>query len=950
MSRALAVLCALLVSSAAWSAPFALKSLSNRADLISGGDALVEVVLPAGTNPANVRVMVGGRDVSSSFAVRFDGRYVGLVTGLADGPNDLYARVVGTGSSARLTIVSHPVGGPIFAGAQLQPWICAHNVATPLTVTVPGTTLSATVNSLVSGLDGNPTDDKCDAAPKYSFFYQPVAKQGTTCTFTTTGSTACFVAYDMNNPPAAADIADFTNDRGDTVKSIIVVERGTMNRGIYQLVTFYDPTRPNTPWNPQRGWNGKLLWKFGASAAVSRFQTPPGTSVFDDAALRRGFMVASSSLTDHGTNSNDTLAAETMMMVKERIAEEYGEVRYTIGNGCSGGSIMQQSIAGAYPGLLQGIQPNCSFSDTLTTFIEIADCGVLQQKYYTTPDGSLLTNDQRAAINGHVNTGFCQAWILSFLPAADPTRRQNCGGNAFPAALTYDPAARPLGVRCTGTDHDASMLGVTQSTNAAGNTYFPANSPIDNIGIQYGLSALASGVITPEQFVRLNEGAGSYTPDLGWTGPSPAPGQPAPRLGASDFTLKTVYSGGLVSDGRQLAKVAIIDLRGNQAPGGDIHMNWRAWETRDRLDRQFGDHDNQLIWAYTGGGGAGGVGNALAVASLTTMDQWLANVEADTSNLPLERKIRIDKPAGAGDLCLTTNGATDLTNVVLGSANCPVAFQASPRQAAGGPRAENIFKCSLKPLDFTSAEYTGVVFTDDQKARLAKAFPAGVCDWTRLGVQQVPEDGWTTYQDGPGGKPLGDAPVALLDSTAPAIAATFSPTPNAAGWNNTPVTVRWSVADPEMGIGSTSGCDATTLSSETGGASLTCSATNKAGVPASSSVVAKVDLTPPSIAGLPAGGCTIWPPNHKLVQIASVAASDALSQVAPGSLSIAVSCNGGACAADDVVVSGGAVQVRAERAGNEPSRVYSIQASARDVAGNVTTRSATCTVPHDQGR
>jgi hypothetical protein len=164
------------------------------------------------------------------------------------------------------------------------------------------------------------------------------------------------------------------------------------------------------------------------------------------------------------------------------------------------------------------------------------------------------------------------------------------------------------------------------------------------------------------------------------------------------------------------------------------------------------------------------------------------------------------------------------------------------------------------------------------------------------------------------------------------------------------VTVRWNVADPEMGIASSTGCGATTVSSDTGGTSLTCSATNKAGVPASSSVVAKVDLTPPSIAGLPAAGCTLWPPNHRMVQVANVLASDALSQVAPGSLSIAVACNGGPCVDGDVVVSGGAVQVRAERAGTESSRVYSIQASARDVAGNVTTTSATCTVPHDQGR
>src|SRR5213596_3197339 len=48
---------------------FDIKVLSNRADLISGGDALVEIVLPAGVDPASVRVDVDGRDVTAAFAV-----------------------------------------------------------------------------------------------------------------------------------------------------------------------------------------------------------------------------------------------------------------------------------------------------------------------------------------------------------------------------------------------------------------------------------------------------------------------------------------------------------------------------------------------------------------------------------------------------------------------------------------------------------------------------------------------------------------------------------------------------------------------------------------------------------------------------------------------------------------------------------------------------------------
>jgi hypothetical protein len=52
-----------------------IKVLSNRAALVSGGDALVEVV------PGATRVKLNGEDITSAFAVRPNGRYIGLVTG-----------------------------------------------------------------------------------------------------------------------------------------------------------------------------------------------------------------------------------------------------------------------------------------------------------------------------------------------------------------------------------------------------------------------------------------------------------------------------------------------------------------------------------------------------------------------------------------------------------------------------------------------------------------------------------------------------------------------------------------------------------------------------------------------------------------------------------------------------------------------------------------------------
>src|SRR5207247_3971155 len=237
-----------------------------------------------------------------------------------------------------------------------------------------------------------------------------------------------------------------------------------------------------------------------------------------------------------------------------------------------------------YPGLLNPAQPTCNYRDTFTTGIQIFDCRILQNRYYATADGSTLTPAQRAAINGHLNTGFCDQWIGSFLPAFNPSRQQNCGAN-WPVALTYSTTStppRPDGVRCTASDHAAGMVGTYIDTD--GNR--KGNQSSDNEGIQYGLKALRDGVITPEQFVRLNEGVGSYTADLVWTGPSPGPGVPAPRRRASEDVLQTYYSGGLVSDGRQLAKLPIIDLRGDQTPAGDIHLNWRALAVRNRPDTQ----------------------------------------------------------------------------------------------------------------------------------------------------------------------------------------------------------------------------------------------------------------------------------------------------------------------------------------------------------------------------
>ena len=83
----------------------------------------MQVVLPNRVDPSTVRVSLDGNDVTSMFAVRPNGAYEGVVTGLANGANDLMASMK-NGPTVHLTITNHPSGGPVFAGPQVQPWVC----------------------------------------------------------------------------------------------------------------------------------------------------------------------------------------------------------------------------------------------------------------------------------------------------------------------------------------------------------------------------------------------------------------------------------------------------------------------------------------------------------------------------------------------------------------------------------------------------------------------------------------------------------------------------------------------------------------------------------------------------------------------------------------------------------------------------------------------------------
>jgi probable HAF family extracellular repeat protein len=193
-----------------------------------------------------------------------------------------------------------------------------------------------------------------------------------------------------------------------------------------------------------------------------------------------------------------------------------------------------------------------------------------------------------------------------------------------------------------------------------------------------------------------------------------------------------------------------------------------------------------------------------------------------------------------------------------------------------------------------------------------------------------------------------------IDRSGPEIDPSMSPQPNAAGWNSSDVTVTWSIRDPQTGIAASSGCGAQTLTNETGGLTLTCFATNGAGVTSSRSVTVRIDRTRPVLT-CAATPSIVWPPNGQMVRVLiSVDVADALSGAAGFSLQSYMAGDPGAgvdaVSGFTVGTASSSGLVAALRTGSGDARVYTFTYTGLDVAGLAGSCAATVTVPHNWGQ
>ena len=99
-----------------------IRTLSSRADLVSGGDTLLAVTVPPGTRADQLTVTINGRDVTAKLARDGESEeFRGLVDGLVAGSNKVVAKTRTPKADATLTIVNHPITGPMRSGERGGP-------------------------------------------------------------------------------------------------------------------------------------------------------------------------------------------------------------------------------------------------------------------------------------------------------------------------------------------------------------------------------------------------------------------------------------------------------------------------------------------------------------------------------------------------------------------------------------------------------------------------------------------------------------------------------------------------------------------------------------------------------------------------------------------------------------------------------------------------------------
>lgn len=737
---------------------FELITLSTLPDMVTDGDVLVAV---RGELASPYQVTLNGQDVTEVFSPHTPtvscstgnlplgiGGCVfpvdstgpqpapelrGLVRGLLPGLNTLVASA--GGRQAILTVRNHPISGPVISGPHQSPFFCRTQDV---------------------GL-GEPLDANCSVQTRYEWFYRSRRSQG-------------FEPLPDPYAPYPDDVIMTETTFGQSVPFVVRVESSTINRGIARISVLDDPAArgPDAPFVPT-AWNRRVYYVYGESCGSGYQQgTNDPSFVLGALALQevsgdrllinlvgigdrlgKGDVIVHNTLSAFGVHCNPIISIETAMLTKEHISEQYGLVEQMVGTNGSGAALQQYNAANNAPGLLTAAMPTATFADIASTAMTVTDCGLLQH-YYA---GSSLdwTQRKQAAVNGHsLLTGaqfnaICQSWTDAFLDVLHPAR--GCSGRV-PEEMRYNAETNPGGVRCTIQDANINLFGRDPATGFA-------RRPLDNVGIQYGLGAFNSGVISYEEFIDLNRNIGGFDIDANYV---------PQRHRMEDETARRLYQFGSIIGRGALAETPVLDHAPylDLIPVANIHEAIRPFTVRARLREHTGQTATQGLWR----------GVVTQADGYPVMEQWFTNIQRPAFGGDHVAAVIAAKPAAAGDRCTfgTIGGRLELPDAVLlplGLAQLPLLpgvgadvdiplrvdvpenfdqpnslgpcgvlleVTATPRMVAGMPLSDDIVKCQLKPV--TASDY-GAALSEAQLSEIASIFPQGVCDYSKPALADV---------------------------------------------------------------------------------------------------------------------------------------------------------------------------------------------------------------------
>ncbi len=734
---------------------FVVEVVSSAPDQVTGGDLRLHIEVPRTVPLHKVTILVNGIDQSDHF-FQIPGTRIltGVIDGLNLGKNTIKVkpnrRGKGRPKTLKLKIVNYPITGPVFSGPHQYPFVCTvqnEGLGQPL---VDNDSEGFPV--FATDPDGNPTDQvigfsrNCSAETLVEYVYK-----------STDGG---FKPYVLGGP-RPDDMVQTTTMDGHTVDYIVRWERGTINRFIYSIAMLapYDASPEDLN---RSAWNGKLIYYFQGGVAIGHDQgDPSGRRMLYDDGLSQGYDIAYSTGTKSGTHYNLVLGGETALMVKERFIELYDVPIYTVGLGGSGGAIQQYIYGQNHEGLIDAAIPQYSYPDMVTQTVHIGDCELLEF-YMDVIDGGnprWQTWSNRTLLEG------LYASDTVFNPYTQSLGNTECiSGWRGLSPLAMNPLygyvegqeliQPPEAVASVEWTHFADLVNVY---GTATDGY--ARRLWDNVGVQYGLEAVASGSITPEEFMKLNasiggwkesadmvqEGSPFFPPgviDLTNWDPwsfrnqvfSPNPMVPAPRTEGDIDAMQAAYNAGLVFMGD--IDIPIIDWRHYLEEHLDMHNTHQSFASRQRIRDAHSSSENQVIW-FTDVG-PGGPEFDQTPEALEVMDEWMTNIQNNPDD-----GVAANKPARAVDRCFNADG----TEIAAGervwdgilddnpSGDCTAQFPiySTSRIVAGGPFKGSIFKCRLMPVAYAIAMGMYGVWEPDllQQLQLEQIFPEGVCDFTQ---------------------------------------------------------------------------------------------------------------------------------------------------------------------------------------------------------------------------